>query len=96
MTKYTTRTIQKFRKAHELKLSLSQVLTLLILEQDIMTTSAISREIGLSSAAMTGIIDKLEERHLVVRQRNRLDRRVITIELAPKGHDVVHCLSEYR
>lgn len=96
MILYTTKTIQKFRKAYELKLSVSQILTLLLLEQDDMTTSAISRDIGLSSAAMTGIIDKLEARRLVVRQRNKYDRRVITIELTPKGHDVVHCLSDYR
>lgn len=96
MTKYTTRTIQKFRKAHELKLSMSQALTLLLLGQDTMTTSAISRDIGLTSAAMTGIIDKLEEHRLVVRQRNKFDRRVVTIELAPKGRDVVHCLSDSR
>ena len=90
------KTQQQFLRAHKHKLNLTQAITILLLEEESMTTSNISRKIGLTSAAMTGIIDKLEERHLVVRQRNRLDRRVITIELAPKGHDVVHCLSEYR
>jgi len=53
-----------------------------------MTTSHISRKIGLTSAAMTGILDKLESKRLLFRQRNKFDRRVVTIELTNSGREV--------
>lgn len=55
-----------------------------------MTTSHISRKIGLSSAAMTGILDKLDSMRLTFRKRNQFDRRVITIGLTDRGREVAH------
>lgn len=55
-----------------------------------MTTNHINRKIGMTSAAMTGIIDKLESMRLVFRQRNKYDRRVITIGLTDRGREVAH------
>ena len=55
-----------------------------------MTTSHISRKIGLTSAAMTGILDKLESMRLVFRKRNQYDRRVVTIGLTDRGREAAH------
>ncbi len=83
-----TKTQQQFLNAHTHGLSLSQAITILLLKEESMTTSAISRKIGLTSAAMTGILDKLEAKRLLFRQRNKFDRRVVTIELTPSGRAV--------
>jgi DNA-binding MarR family transcriptional regulator len=81
-------TQQQFLNARTHGLSLSQAITILLLKEEPMTTSAISRKIGLTSAAMTGILNKLEARRLVFRQHNQVDRRVITVELTNSGREV--------
>jgi len=83
-----TKTQQQFLNAHTHGLSLSQAITILLLKEESMTTSHISRKIGLTSAAMTGILDKLESKRLLFRQRNKFDRRVVTIELTNSGREV--------
>ena len=87
-TETITKTQQQFLNAHRHKLNLTQSITILLLKEESTTTSHISRQIGLSSAAMTGIIDKLESMRLVFRQRNKFDRRLITIELTNSGREV--------
>ena len=85
-----TKTQQQFLTARKHKLNLSQAITILLLEEEFMTTNHINRKIGMTSAAMTGIIDKLESMRLVFRQRNKYDRRVITIGLTDRGREVAH------
>jgi DNA-binding MarR family transcriptional regulator len=81
-------TQQQFLNARTHGLSLSQAITILLLKEEPMTTSHINRKIGLTSAAMTGILNKLEARRLVFRQHNQVDRRVITVELTNSGREV--------
>jgi DNA-binding MarR family transcriptional regulator len=38
---------------------------------------------------MTGIIDRLERKELVVRRRRRSDRRSVAVGLTPQGHELV-------
>ena len=85
-----TKTQQQFLTARKHKLNLSQAITILLLEEEFMTTNHINRKIGMTSAAMTGIIDKLESMRLVFRQRNKYDRRVINIGLTDRGREVSH------
>lgn len=85
-----TKTQQQFLTARKHKLNLSQAITILLLEEEFMTTNHINRKIGMTSAAMTGIIDKLESMRLVFRQRNKYDRRVITVGLTDRGREVAH------
>jgi len=47
--------------------------------------SQIARVIMVKSSTVTGIIDRLEQKGLVVRLRNSPDRRVITIQLTAAG-----------
>jgi DNA-binding MarR family transcriptional regulator len=50
-----------------------------------MTATSISREIHLSPSTVVGILDRLEEKKLVRRQRNREDRRVVTVVATDEG-----------
>jgi DNA-binding MarR family transcriptional regulator len=45
----------------------------------------LGRELGLSPASLTRLVDRLEERGLVVRSRDSEDRRRVTVELQPAG-----------
>ena len=49
-------------------------------------TSKLAKYMMVKPSTATGIVDRLEEKGLVIRQRSRLDRRVVTIELTEKGH----------
>jgi DNA-binding MarR family transcriptional regulator len=45
-----------------------------------------------SSASLTGIVDRLEERGLVTRRRSTEDRRVVWVEITTGGRDRVCCV----
>jgi DNA-binding MarR family transcriptional regulator len=47
--------------------------------------SILSREVSLSQATITGILDRLEAQGLVERQRDRDDRRRVNISLTSQG-----------
>jgi DNA-binding MarR family transcriptional regulator len=51
--------------------------------------SDLGRELALSPASLTRLIDRLEERGLVSRRRDSADRRRVVVELEPAGRDVV-------
>lgn len=50
-----------------------------------LSLSHIGRVIMVKSSTVTGIIDRLEQKGLVIRLRNSADRRVITIQLTAAG-----------
>ncbi|NVK24818.1 MAG: MarR family transcriptional regulator [Gammaproteobacteria bacterium] len=49
----------------------------------------IAESITLSSATITSILDRLERRNLVVRQRSTLDKRKVGINLTSLGEDII-------
>jgi DNA-binding MarR family transcriptional regulator len=51
--------------------------------------SRLSREVSLSQATVTTVIDRLEERGYVLRRRSEDDRRVVHAELTPGGRAVL-------
>lgn len=51
--------------------------------------SEISEKAGISSASLTGIVDRLEQKGLVVRTTSPTDRRVTMVELTEQGRGVV-------
>jgi DNA-binding MarR family transcriptional regulator len=87
--------IRKLMQASELytkelnkkyQISASQLNCLLALyENGPLPPSQIAKHILVKSSTVTGIVDRLEEKMLVTRQRNSPDRRVITIELTSAG-----------
>lgn len=58
--------------------------------------TALARETGLSTGAMTNRIDRLEERGLVQRQPDEDDRRSVLVRLTRKGRKVIDEAIQYR
>lgn len=56
-----------------------------VVHQGPLTATAISRAVHLSPSTVVGILDRLEEKGWVTRERTREDRRVIRISATPKG-----------
>lgn len=54
-----------------------------------LTATRLAGETGLSTGAMTNRVDKLEERALVRRQRDKSDRRGVFVSLTPAGRRTI-------
>ena len=52
------------------------------------TVAALARESGVDCGAMTRMLDRLESKELLRRQRSSSDRRVVHLELTEEGHAV--------
>lgn len=52
-----------------------------------MSSSHLAKYVLVKPSTVTGIIDRLEQKELVVRKREVKDRRVVTIHLTPKGEE---------
>ena len=50
-----------------------------------MPVSQVASTLGVSAAAATGMVGRMEERGLVRRERDEDDRRVVLVELTPQG-----------
>lgn len=50
-----------------------------------LTATAISREIHVSPSTVVGILDRLEEKGLITRQRGREDRRIVFVSATQEG-----------
>jgi DNA-binding MarR family transcriptional regulator len=50
--------------------------------------SQIAKHMMVNSSTVTGVIDRLEQKGLVVRKRNSSDRRIINVELTPDGQNM--------
>jgi len=54
-----------------------------------LTPSAVAREVSLSQATVTGIIDRLSGRQLVTRERSERDRRLVAVRVTKAGQTLV-------
>ena len=72
------------------KITGPQLICLLaVQEREPATASAIAREIHLSASTVVGILDRLETKGLVRRQRNSTDRRVVHVWLTGAGRELL-------
>lgn len=53
------------------------------------TSSAIAREVSLSQATVTSILDRLEKRELIERVRSEQDKRRINVSLTARGKELI-------
>lgn len=68
-------------------ISLTHLHILTVVQMDgPLPVSELARVLGHSVASATGIVTRMEERGLVCRTRSAVDRRVVTVELAPGGN----------
>ncbi len=76
--------------AQEYKLTLSQLAVLQYLTtHDGATVGQLSRAVHLSQATVTGIVDRLQARGLLRRQRSVLDRRRVQLMTTPEGLELL-------
>jgi DNA-binding MarR family transcriptional regulator len=60
-----------------------------IAERGPLSPSQLAREVSLSQATITGIVDRLAARQLVTRERNERDRRVVTVAVTAAGSALI-------
>jgi len=74
---------------HETGLTVPQLLCLRLIGQETsasdLTASELAERIQLSSATISRILDRLDSNGLIVRSRNRKDRRRVSLKLTRKG-----------
>lgn len=61
-----------------------------VVENAPLTATAISREIHLSASTVVGILDRLEDKNLIVRERGRKDRRIVYITPTEEGRELAN------
>ncbi len=61
------------------------VCLLTVVEKAPTTATAIGRDIQLSASTVVGILDRLEEKGLITRERDRIDRRLVYIRATVLG-----------
>lgn len=67
-------------------LTLPQLLVLQTLKaEQPMTTGSLAQRMDLAQATVTSILDRLELKSLVIRQRNQIDKRKVWIQLTDAG-----------
>jgi MarR family transcriptional regulator, organic hydroperoxide resistance regulator len=54
-----------------------------------METRHLAAEANVTKGTLTGVVDTLERRGLVVRRRGEDDRRLVTVELTGQGRDLI-------
>jgi len=79
---------KKLMKTSGLTLSQRVVLQTLA-QQGPATPSAIAREVSLSQATITVILDRLGERALISRERSQTDRRNVVVDLTDAGRQIL-------
>jgi len=61
-----------------------------------LTMSGLAERLKVSTAAVTSIVDKLENEKFVRRARSKEDRRQIFVEITPRGREAVHRILDVR
>jgi DNA-binding MarR family transcriptional regulator len=75
--------------AESLGLHATDIRAIRLLRTEPLTAGALGEGVGLTGAATTALIDRLERAGYVVRERSALDRRRVTVRAAPeKLHEV--------
>ena len=82
--------IHSRKLASRYKITSPQLVTLLcVAEQGPITTSEIGRQVHLSNSTVVGILDRLEAKHLVRRERSATDRRQVLVSATDMGAALV-------
>lgn len=63
-------------------------------EEDRLSTSGIAEKLGQLGATLTGVVDRMEDRKLVYRERDPEDRRTVRIWLTPNGEKLKEVLPQ--
>ncbi len=82
--------LQSKKLARETGLTLPQFMILQILkDNDQATIGSIAQEINLTQATVTTIIDRMQARNVVIRQRNADDQRKVNVSMTKSGRELL-------
>ena len=82
-----------FNRFHRAGLSATQFMALNVIPKAGMTLSQLARQLNLSPATLNETINSLQERGLVVRERNPEDRRKVDIRATAEGEELQNSAS---
>lgn len=88
---------QYFLMPRESDISMHQMLFLKYLEvKETCTPSEIAQQFGITLGAVTGFVDRLFKIGLITRNHSEEDRRVVLIQLSPKGIEASNAFEKER
>ena len=58
-------------------------------KRDASSAGELAQAVSLGQATITGILERLENRNLIVRQRSETDRRKVRLQATPKGKELL-------
>ncbi|QQY78789.1 DNA-binding MarR family transcriptional regulator [Keratinibaculum paraultunense] len=61
-----------------------------------LTIGELSQKMGLACSTITDLIDRMENNKLVVREKDKKDKRVVRVEVLPVGYEIVEKVLEER
>lgn len=61
-----------------------------------MTIGELSQKMALACSTITDLIDRMEKSELVIRKKDDKDKRVVRIEVLPKGFDILNRVLDKR
>ncbi len=65
-----------------------QALQILINNEE-MTIGELSQKMALACSTITDLIDRMEKAELVLRRKSKKDKRVVIVEVLPRGHEIL-------
>lgn len=80
---------------HKLSYSAASIL-FIVSRRGPCTMGTLKQELGLAHSTLTGLVDTLVRRELLVREPAVHDRRVIQVRLTPAGQTLIHDLRQKR
>lgn len=68
----------------------------ILINQHEMTIGELSQKMALACSTITDLVDRMERNQLVIRKKDDKDKRIVRIEVLPKGHEIVEKVLERR
>lgn len=79
---------------HGAGMGLSQMIALSAMGQGPLTMTEIAEEIGITTAASTGLVDAMQAKGLVARTHSTTDRRSISVGLTEAGQEALQKIKD--
>lgn len=68
----------------------------ILINQGTMTIGDLSQDMALACSTITDLIDRMEKSELVIRVKDKKDKRVVRVEVLPKGQTILDAVLEKR
>lgn len=61
----------------------------ILIHNESLTIGELSQKMGLACSTITDLVDRMEKTELVIRRKSERDKRVVIVDVLPKGHDIL-------